>query len=134
MAYNQRTAGFSLPEDDTNGAVLGAATIGRIGGLTVGSFDLANLSGLNDVVPQDELNFQSDQEVPYKQANVNTYYYAQGTPILRDGKTLAGYYVDTFLGLDWIGITPTCVGNTNTIYSEIVLNIGSPPHAWGIPP
>lgn len=102
MAYNQRTAGFSLPQDDENGAVLGAATIGRIGGLTVGSFDLANLSGLKDVVPQDELNFQEDQEVPYKQANVNTYYYAQGTPILRDGKTLAGYYVDTFLGLDWI--------------------------------
>ena len=102
LSYNQRAAGFSVPTDDDHQNVASAAAIGRVGGLTVGSFDFANKTGLVGILAQDQLNFQQNQLEPYTQANVNTYYYAQGTPILRDGKTLSGNYIDTFVGLDWV--------------------------------
>lgn len=104
LSYNERTAGFSVPvsDDGENQDVLSSAYVGRVAGLTVGTFDGANLTGLVGVQPQDQLSFQQNQLTPYEQANVNTYYYAQGTPILRDGKTLTGDYIDQFLGLDWI--------------------------------
>lgn len=102
LASNNRTAGWSLPQDDTNGNVLASAVIGRVGSLTVGSYDMANLTGLADVTPQDRLAFQQSQMTPYDQANVNTYYFAEGVPLTSGGKMLGGQFIDVLQGVDWI--------------------------------
>ncbi|VDG31374.1 hypothetical protein [Lactobacillus helveticus] [Lactiplantibacillus mudanjiangensis] len=102
LASNNRTAGWSLPQDDENGNVLAASVVGRVGSLTVGGYDWANLTGLADVTPQDRLGFQQGQMTPYSQANVNTYYYAEGTPLTSGGKMLGGQFIDILQGVDWI--------------------------------
>jgi len=127
LSYNNRVAGFSVPTDDTHQNIASAATVGRVGGLTVGSFDFANKTGLVGILAQDQLNFQQNQLEPYTQANVNTYYYAQGTPILRDGKTLSGNYIDTFVGLDWV------IRHSNTALTDVMIkNNKLPFNATGI--
>lgn len=102
-ASNENTAAFKTNTDDTHANVLSSGSVGGVSALPIGSFDLANTSGLDSsVLPQDQLSFQQDQLTPYTEGNINTYYYAQGMPIVRDGKTLSGDYIDMLLGRDFV--------------------------------
>lgn len=114
-ATNQSTAAFKANTDDDHANVLSSGVVGAVGNLAVGSFDVANTSDLADsVLPQDQLSFQQDQLEPYTEGNINTYYYAQGLPIVRDGKMLGGYYLDTLLGRDYI------IKHSNKALTEIM--------------
>lgn len=129
-ASNVNTIAFKAHTDDTHANVLSSGTIGAVGSLPVGSFDVANTSGLDEsVLPQDQLSFQQDQLTPYVEGNINTYYYAQGMPIVRDGKTLSGDYIDMLLGRDFIikhsnkKLTEIMVKNPKISYDNTGINL-----------
>ena len=129
-ASNVNTAAFKANTDDTHANVLSSGAVGAVSALPVGSFDLANTSGLDaSVLPQDQLSFQQDQLTPYAESNINTYYYAQGMPIVRDGKTLSGDYIDMLLGRDFIikhsnkKLTEIMVKNPKISYDNTGINL-----------
>ncbi|ORN25106.1 hypothetical protein FAM21835_02084 [Lentilactobacillus parabuchneri] len=129
-ASNVNTAAFKANTDTDHANVLSSGTVGAVSALPVGSFDIANTSGLDDsVLPQDQLSFQQDQLVPYSGGNINTYYFAQGMPIVRDGKTLSGDYIDMLLGRDFIikhsnkKLTEIMVKNPKISYDNTGINL-----------
>ena len=59
---------------------------------------------------------------------VSSFPNATGSPPRVWGIRLVPWWLD-----DVHGITPTCVGNTNSIKPAMSLALGSPPRVWGIP-